>query len=76
MSSQSNFVNKDNQNSRTLTSNMSGEEYYYNIKCKNYKTCNGLLPDRWFEVRGRYLCLSCERIFRNLINEKDKIIKV
>jgi hypothetical protein len=37
------------------------EEYYYSIKCKNHKNCNGYLPDRWLEVRGRYLCIPCER---------------
>ena len=42
------------------------EKYYYSIKCKNNKVCNGLLPDRWFEVRGKYLCISCERDFGNL----------
>ena len=40
-------------------------EYDYRIKCKNNKNCNGFLPDRWFEVRGRYLCVHCERFIRN-----------
>ena len=40
-------------------------EYDYRIKCKNHKNCNGFLPDRWFEVRGRYLCVPCERSIRN-----------
>jgi hypothetical protein len=44
------------------------EEYYMCIKCKNHKVCNNLLPDRWFNYKGRYLCIPCERTFGKLLN--------
>ena len=42
------------------------EEYHYRVPCKNHKVCNGLLPDKWLEVRGRYLCFPCEKTFGKL----------
>ena len=50
---------------------VNNEEYYMCVKCKNHKVCNGLLPDRWFEVRGRYLCIPCERTFGKLLNKNE-----
>ena len=46
---------------------LNNEEYHMCVKCKNHKVCNGLLPDRWFEVRGKYLCIPCERTFGKLL---------
>ena len=50
---------------------VNNEEYYMCVKCKNHKVCNGLLPDRWFEIRGKYLCIPCERTFGRLLNKKN-----
>jgi len=52
------------------------EQYYLNIKCKNHEVCNGLLPDKWFNKRGRYLCIPCETTFGKMSNNKsDGILK-
>lgn len=46
--------------------NIDKEEYYYHIKCKYHKICNGFLPDKWYEIRGRFFCIQCEKIFGKL----------
>ena len=46
--------------------NIDKEEYDYHIKCKYHKICNGFLPDRWYEIRGRFFCIPCEKIFGKL----------
>jgi hypothetical protein len=51
---------------------INNEEYYYCIKCKNHKVCNGLLPDRWYKYRDRYLCIPCEKMFGKLLNPENK----
>ena len=52
------------------------EQYHYNIICKNHKVCNGLLPDRWVDKRGRYLCIPCETTFGKISqNKSDGILK-
>ena len=30
------------------------------IKCKNYELCETILPDRWFECKATYICISCD----------------
>ena len=47
------------------------EEYDYCIKCENHKVCNGLLPDKWFEVRGKYVCIPCEKNFSKKFNPNN-----
>jgi len=59
MSRYSNFENSNLVNNH---------EYSYQIKCKNHKVCNGLLPDKWFEVRGKYVCIPCEKNFSKKFN--------
>ena len=52
------------------------EQYYYNIECKNHKVCNGLLPDRWLDKCGRFLCIPCETTFGKLSqNNSNGILK-
>ena len=46
-------------------------EYSYQIKCKNHKICNGLLPDKWIEVRGKYVCIPCEKNFSKKFNPNN-----
>lgn len=29
------------------------------IKCKNYKFCGEVLPDWWWQCKGKYICSSC-----------------
>lgn len=36
------------------------DEYYNCVKCNNYKVCNELLPQGWFDVRNKYLCIKCD----------------
>ena len=43
-------------------------EYSYQIKCKNHKVCNGILPDKWYEVRGKNVCIECEKNFSKKFN--------
>lgn len=50
--------------------NLGNNEYMYCIKCKNHKVCDGLLPDKWYETRGKYVCIQCEKNFGNL-NKKN-----
>lgn len=30
------------------------------IKCKNYPICGAVLPNWWYECKGRYLCTGCD----------------
>ena len=47
------------------------EEYCYKIKCKNYKLCNGFIPDKWYEIRGKNVCIECEKNFSKKINKDN-----
>ena len=49
------------------------DEYCYHLKCKNYNDCTGLIPDKWYETRGKYFCINCDKINRNLyLNSHSK----
>lgn len=50
---------------------VNNEEYYYCIKCKNHKVCNYMLPDRWYDVRGKYVCIPCEQKFSKIFNPNN-----
>ncbi len=50
---------------------VNNEEYYYCVKCKNNKVCNNLLPDRWYDVRGKYVCIPCEQKFGKMLNPNN-----
>ena len=30
------------------------------IKCKNYQFCGQVLPEWWWESKGKYLCINCD----------------
>ena len=60
------IINKEKMSRFSSVYEQRSEEYCYSVKCKNNKVCNGLLPDRWYEVRGRYLCIQCEKTFGKL----------
>ena len=32
------------------------------IKCKNYELCQDVLPNWWFDCKGKYLCMSCDML--------------
>lgn len=46
-----------------------GYDYQYTkedgggIKCKNYEICLEILPQWWFECKGKYLCTNCDMMF-------------
>ena len=42
------------------------DEYCYRLKCKYYNICKGLIPDKWYETRGKYFCIDCDKINRNI----------
>jgi hypothetical protein len=33
------------------------------IKCKNYELCEEVLPEWWYDCKGRYLCTNCDVAF-------------
>jgi len=33
------------------------------IKCKNHELCGTVLPDWWWEVKGKYICTNCDCMF-------------
>jgi hypothetical protein len=33
------------------------------IKCKNFEICECVLPECWFEYKGKYLCIHCDCMF-------------
>jgi hypothetical protein len=45
------------------------------IKCKNYNLCEAVLPEWWFNCKGKYLCTTCDLFgwneleFRNINND-------
>jgi hypothetical protein len=59
------------------TNNIGFDMQYPNggIKCKNYNLCEAVLPEWWFNCKGKYLCINCdcfgwnELKFRNINND-------
>jgi hypothetical protein len=45
------------------------------IKCKNYEFCEAVLPDWWYDCKGRYLCTNCDIVFGTWSNPKSGIYK-
>jgi hypothetical protein len=37
----------------------------FNIKCKNYKICESILPEWWYDWKKNYLCIGCNVTFGN-----------
>ena len=35
------------------------------VKCKNYLFCKAILPEWWYDTKGRYICTNCDMMFRN-----------
>ena len=33
------------------------------IQCKNYSFCGSILPDWWYDCKGKYLCTGCHQQF-------------
>ena len=42
------------------------------IKCKNYKVCESILPDWWWECKEKYLCTNCDILFGSWGDKKGK----
>ena len=47
------------------------EEEGGGIKCKNYILCEAVLPKRWFECKGNYLCTNCDVMFGKVLDISD-----
>lgn len=42
------------------------------IKCKNYELCECVLPQWWFDCKGKYLCTNCDMMFGTWGNQTGK----
>jgi hypothetical protein len=42
------------------------------IKCKNYKVCKEILPEWWWDCKGKYLCTNCDILFGTWGDKKGK----
>lgn len=54
----------------------SDSQFIDGIKCKNYEICECILPNWWFECKGKYLCTNCDMQFGNdkgILEIKDNI---
>ena len=45
------------------------------IKCTNHLICDTILPDWWYDCKGRYLCTNCDMSFGTWRNEEQGVYK-
>ena len=42
------------------------------IKCKNFMFCKSVLPNWWYDRKGKYLCTNCDMLFGTWGNQIGK----
>jgi len=41
------------------------------IKCNNYELCKVVLPNWWFDCKGKYICTICDTKFGKILEMRD-----